>query len=132
MDVAFPYRGQISNLLLFLSKDELGDWLKQLEKSSAQYTQAVFHRLSGSAPRGTEGTWISLKISRILSVDMVSIFFSILNSCDAIKSQCASRQKWLRFRNERNNRCVQLADEFVMCSGILFHAVNSNYISSCA
>lgn len=85
-----------------------------------------------SSRRGTEGVWISLKISWMLSLDMVSIFFSVLNSCNAIKSQFASQQKWLCFRNERNNRCVQLADEFLMCLGILFHAVNSNYISSCA
>lgn len=98
-----------------------------------QYTQAVFHRSLSpprSALKSTEGTQISLKFSWILS--LVSIFFFILNSCDAVKSQCASQQKRLRFRNERNNCYVQFADEFVMCSGILFQAVNSNYISSCA
>lgn len=85
-----------------------------------------------SSRRTTKGLWISLKISWILSLDTVSVFFSILNSCNAIKSQFASQQKWLFFRNERNNRCVQLADEFLMCLGIFFHGVNSNYISSCA
>lgn len=64
----------------------------------------------GSALRGTKETQIRLKISWILWLDMVSVFFSILNSCDAIKSQCASQQKWLSFKNERNDRCVQLAD----------------------
>lgn len=85
-----------------------------------------------SSRRTTEGVCISLKISWILSLDTVSILFSILNSCNAIKSQFASQLKWLFFRNEKNNRCVQLADEFLMCLGIFFHAVNSNYISSCA
>lgn len=87
-------------------------------------------RPMGSALRRTRGTEISLKITWILWLDMVPIVFSFSNSCDAIRSQCASQQKWLSFKNERNNCCVQLADEFVICSGILFHAVNSNYISS--
>lgn len=86
----------------------------------------------GSALRRTRGTEISLKITWMLWPDMVPILFSFSNSCDAIRSQRASQQKCLSFKNERNHCCVQLADEFVICSGIFFHAINSNYISSCA
>lgn len=38
-----------------------------------------------SSGRDTEGVCGSSKISQILSLDLVSIFFSILNSCNALK-----------------------------------------------